>query len=124
MEPLALGYSQGIAGCRKSGSPGKVPPAIGPRLDPSRGVPDPNPCGTGPRLLYHLAGAEEVLPGTRLLASYAPIVVSEGKLRGEMRTGKEEVEDLKRRIADLALPQMLPVDFTDHMVILQDYSHT
>ena len=52
------------------------------------------------------------------------MVVSGDKLRGEMRVGKREVEDLKKRIADLTLPQMLPVDFTDHMVILQDYSHT
>ena len=57
-----------------------------------------------------------------VLVSYAPIVVSGGKLRGEMRSGKEEVEDLKRRIADLALPQMLPVDFTDHVVILLDHT--
>ena len=56
--------------------------------------------------------------------SYAPMVVSGDKLRGEMRVGKREVEDLKRRIADLTLPQMLPVDFTDDLVILQDYSHT
>ena len=52
------------------------------------------------------------------------MVVSGNKLRGEMRVGKKEVEDLKRRIADLALPQMLPVDFTDHMVFLQDHAHT
>ena len=126
MEPLALGYSWGVARDRELGSAGEVPPAIGPRLDPSRGVPDPNPCGTGPRLIYHLAGAEEVLPGARsepgVFVSYAPIVVYEGKLRGEMRSGKEEVEDLKRRIADLALPQMLPVDFTDHVVILLDHT--
>ena len=59
-----------------------------------------------------------------VLVSYAPIVVSGGKPRGEMRSGKEEVEDLKRRIADLALPQMLTVDFTDHVVILRDHTHT
>ena len=52
------------------------------------------------------------------------MVVSGDKLRGEMRIGKREVEDLKRRIADLTLPQMLPVDFTDHMVILQDHART
>ena len=59
-----------------------------------------------------------------LLVSYAPIIVSGGKIRGEMRVGKREVEDLKKRMADLTLPQMLPVDFTDHLVILQDFPHT
>ena len=59
-----------------------------------------------------------------LLVSYAPMVVSGDKLRGEMRVGKREVEDLKRRIDDLTLPQMLPVDFTDHMVLLQDHART
>ena len=39
-----------------------------------------------------------------LLVSYAPMVVSGDKLRGEMRVGKREVEDLKRGIDDLTLP--------------------
>ena len=56
--------------------------------------------------------------------SYAPIIVSGGKIRGEMRVGKREVEGLKTRLADLTLPQMLPVDFTDHLVILPNCSHT
>ena len=59
-----------------------------------------------------------------LLASYAPIPVSGDKKRVEMRVGKREVEALKTRLADLTLPQMVPIDLTDHLVIPPEWPHS
>ena len=46
--------------------------------------------------------------------------MSGDKIRAEMCVGKREVEELKQRMADLTLDQMLPVNLTNHLVILQD----
>ena len=59
-----------------------------------------------------------------MLVTYAPLTISGDKVKAEMCVGKREVEDLKRRMADLTLHQMLPVDYTNHLVILQDCVHT
>ena len=37
-----------------------------------------------------------------------------------MCVGKREIEDLKQRMANLTLDQMLPVNLANHQVILQD----
>ena len=41
-------------------------------------------------------------------------------IRAEMCVGKKAVEELKQRMADLALDQMLPVNLENHLVILKD----
>ena len=49
-----------------------------------------------------------------------PVTLSEGKIKAEMCMGKKEIEELKQRMADLTVDQMLPVNLTNHLVILQD----
>ena len=41
-----------------------------------------------------------------------------------MRVGKREVEGLKTRLKDLTLPQMIPIDLTDHLVIPPEWPHS
>ena len=55
-----------------------------------------------------------------ILVTYSPVTSSEGKIKAEMCMGKKEIEELKQRMADLTLDQMLPVNLTNHLVILQD----
>ena len=61
-----------------------------------------------------------------LLASFAPIPVSGERKRMETRVGKREVEGLKIRLADATLPQMVPIDLTDHLEIPSEwpFSHS
>ena len=55
-----------------------------------------------------------------ILVTYAPLTMSGDKIRAEMCVGKREIEELKQRMADLTLDQMLPVNLTNHLVIRQD----
>ena len=55
-----------------------------------------------------------------ILVTYSPLTMSGDKIRAEMCVGKREIEELKQRMADLTLDQMLPVNLTNHLVILQD----
>ena len=41
-------------------------------------------------------------------------------IRAEMCVGKKAVEELKQKMADWALDQMLPVNLENHLVILKD----
>ena len=55
-----------------------------------------------------------------LLVTYSPLTMTGDNIRAEMCVGKREVEELKQRMADLALDQMLPVNLENHLVILKD----
>ena len=55
-----------------------------------------------------------------ILVTYSPLTMSGDKIQAEMCVGKREIEDLKQRMANLTLDQMLPVILANHQVILQD----
>ena len=55
-----------------------------------------------------------------LLVTYSPMTMMGDSIRAEMCVGKKAVEELKQRMADLALDQMLPVNLENHLVILKD----
>ena len=55
-----------------------------------------------------------------LLLTYSPMTMMGNSIRAEMCVGKKAVEELKQRMADLALDQMLPVNLENHLVILKD----
>ena len=55
-----------------------------------------------------------------ILVTYSPVTLSEGKIKAEMCMGKKEIEELKQRMASLMMEQMMAVNLTNHLVILQD----
>ena len=54
------------------------------------------------------------------MVTYTPLIMTGDKIQAEMCVGRREVEDLKQRMANLTLDQMLPVNLANHQVILQD----
>ena len=55
-----------------------------------------------------------------IMVTYTPLIMTGDKIQAEMCVGRREVEDLKQRMANLTLDQMLPVNLANHQVVLQD----
>ena len=54
------------------------------------------------------------------MVTYTPLIMRGNRIQAEMCVGRKEVEDLKQRMAKLTLEQMLPVNLSNHQVVLQD----
>ena len=56
-----------------------------------------------------------------IMVTYTPLIMTGDKIQAKMYVGRKEVEDLKQRMAKWQrMDQMLPVNLSNHQVVLQD----